>query len=526
MDANSATHEPVEAARRPWTAHGRGWTVSLVLVCLATLPFLVHGWFEANDETNDAAMYVACARSILAGEGYSYLEAPFTIRPPGTSWLAAAVMLWRGEDWLALNVVTSLFGVLGVALLHLHAATRLSRWLAWLLCLSVWLSSPYQELCHQVMSDIPGAALVLACLALERWAAPRASIWPSLVVGAAIGASTYMRSIAILVVPAIACARGFAHWRAGGGAWLRFALLRLLPLVAAAWLVKLPWDLHVAANPPATPVEQNFLHSYSTAMWHVDGGDPASPRRSSEEILARIPIRLSQVTSLLGSGMLDSQGGVGTKALGALVLALVALVAWRRRAAPELFALGATAVICIYFGFRDRLLLPVWLLMLPAAFEGLVLVLGRLGTTTAQGAALVVLLAWNGATMDPRGHWDEARTQHELQARWAADARELLPPDARVAAPIGWHASVFLQRPVWSLFFVVRRAGNDFEAAEGLYDKQGIDHVVLWPRVPADRSWIEVLTRKHGPPARRGEALAWRVRTFGDRPKAAPGDGR
>ena len=65
MDANSATHEPVEAARRPWTAHGRGWTVSLVLVCLATLPFLVHGWFEANDETNDAAMYVACARSIL-----------------------------------------------------------------------------------------------------------------------------------------------------------------------------------------------------------------------------------------------------------------------------------------------------------------------------------------------------------------------------------------------------------------------------------------------------------------------------
>ncbi|MFN9945134.1 MAG: DUF456 family protein [bacterium] len=37
------------------------------------------------------------------------------------------------------------------------------------------------------MSDIPGAALVLACLALERLAAPRASIWPSLLVGAAIG---------------------------------------------------------------------------------------------------------------------------------------------------------------------------------------------------------------------------------------------------------------------------------------------------------------------------------------------------
>jgi len=59
-----------------------GWLWSLVLVCIATLPFLVHGWFEANDETNDAAIYVACARSILAGDGYSYLGVPFTIRPP------------------------------------------------------------------------------------------------------------------------------------------------------------------------------------------------------------------------------------------------------------------------------------------------------------------------------------------------------------------------------------------------------------------------------------------------------------
>ncbi|MFN9785096.1 MAG: glycosyltransferase family 39 protein [Planctomycetia bacterium] len=526
MDANAATTSHDHDARPRWLSKGRGWTLSLVLACLGTLPFFVHGWFESNDETNDAAMYVACARSILAGEGYSYLEAPFTIRPPGTSWLAAAIMAWRGEDWLAINIATSLFGVLGVVLLHLHAATRLPRWFAWLLALGVWFSSPYQELCNQVMSDIPGAALVLACLALERLAAPRASIWPSLLVGAAIGASTWMRSIAILVVPAIACARAYAHWREGGRGWLRFALLRVLPIVAAAWLVKLPWDLHVAANPPAVPVEQNFLHSYSTAMWRVDGGDPSSPHRSAEEILARIPVRLAQVTSLLGSGMLESTGGFAPKALGALVLVLVGLVAWRRRAAPELFALGATAVICVYFGFRDRLMLPVWLLMLPAAFEGLILVLGRLGSTTAHGAALLVLLAWNGSAMDPRGHRDDARAQHELHARWAADVRELVPPEARLAAPIGWHASVHLGRPVWSLFFVARRAGNDFEAAERVYDKHAIDHVVLWPRVPADRAWIEVLTRKYGPPARRGEALAWRVRRFDDRPKAAPPAGR
>lgn len=499
--------------------HGRGgwWLASLVFVCLVTLPLLVHGWFGADDETNDAAMYVACARSILAGEGYSYLGAPFTIRPPGTSWLAAATMAWRGDDWYALNLVTSLFGVLGAALLYLHAATRLPRWLAFGLALAVWASSPWQELCHQVMSDVPGAALVLLCLGLERWAAKRDAWWPGLVVGAAIGASTYMRSIAILVVPAIASARVLAHHKAGGGRWARFLLLRVAPVAAAAWLVKLPWELHVAANPPATPVEQNFLHSYSTAMWHVDGGDPSSPPRPWSEIAGRVPVRYVQVASLLGSGMATSEGSAAQIALGTLVLLLVALVAWRRRAAPELFVLGATAVILVYFGFRDRLALPVWILALPAAFEGMVGLLGRFHLRVAHGAALLVLLGWTGATLDPRGDWDEARRQHEYFARYAADAKELLPPDARVATPVGWHVSVFLGKPVWSLFFVVRRAGNDFKAAEGLIDRQGIDHVLLSQRIPADRPWVDYLTRTYGRPAMRGEALVWRVR---------PADGR
>lgn len=495
-------------------AKGRGgwWLAALVAACLATLPLLVHPWFAANDETNDAAMYVACARSILAGEGYSYLGAPFTIRPPGTSWLAAATMAWRGDDWHALNLVTSLFGVLGAALLYLHAATRLPRWLAWFLALAVWASSPYQSLCHQVMSDVPGAALVLACFALERWASKRDEWWPGLVVGAAIGASTYMRSIAILVVPAIAAARCFAHLRDGGGGWMRFLLLRVAPVVAAAWLVKLPWDLHVAAHPPAVPVEQNFLHSYSTAMWHVDGGDPSSPPRPWSEIAARVPVRFEQVASLMGSGMLSSAGATAHMLLGTLVLLLVALVAWKRRAAPELFVLGATGVILVYFGFRDRLVLPVWILALPAAFEGLVLLLGRVSLRAAHGAALLVLLGWTGATLEPRGDWDAARRQHEYFARYADDARTLLPEDARIASPIGWHASVFLGKPVYSLFFVVRRAGNDYTAAEGLFDRVGIDHVLLSQRIPADKPWVDYLTRNYGPPAVRGEALVWRVR--------------
>jgi hypothetical protein len=46
------------------------------------LLWTVHPWYDA---TNDGSMYIATARALLAGEGYSYLGSPFLIRPPGFS---------------------------------------------------------------------------------------------------------------------------------------------------------------------------------------------------------------------------------------------------------------------------------------------------------------------------------------------------------------------------------------------------------------------------------------------------------
>jgi hypothetical protein len=158
---------------------------------------------------------------------------------------------------------------------------------------------------------------------------------------------------------------------------------------------------------------------------------------------------------------------------------------------------------------------------LPAAFEGLILLVGRISVTTAHGVAALVLLAWSASSMDPRAHWNQAQSQHEYFTRLAADAKTLLPAEARVAAPIGWHTSVFLQQPVWSLFFAVRRAGNDFSAAEGVFDRQRIDHVLLSPRIPADKPWAEWLTQRYGAPRVQGEAYVWQVR-----PKSSPMNGR
>jgi MYXO-CTERM domain-containing protein len=481
----------MSAQSRPWDRRATIALAVVVVVALASLPWLVHGWFEAGDETNDAAIYVASARALLAGEGYSYLGEPFTVRPPGMSLWLAALFAWRGTDWHAVNLSVALSGVACVAFLFVHAQRRIGALLAALVAFAVWFSTPFQTLCNQAMSDVPGAALLFACLTVERWADARPSMKRDVVLGLCIGLSTYVRSVTILLVPAIAVARLLQAWSGARPmslvAWGRFALVRVAPLLLAAFAAKIPWDVRCATNHPTPPVDQNFLYSYSTAMWHVDGGDPASPRRELSSIAARVPERARTVTALLGSRMTPTEERAGHVAAGLVLLALAAVTLWRRRESAELFAGAFLVVLLVYFGFRDRLALPLWLVVLPAAAEGL-LVLARTRSGGPLAAALVAapLVALPFLDFRPRSGWDRVEAQHLFYERYAAEVAAAVPADRRVASPIGWHLAVFLERPVWSLFFAMRRAGGP-EGALAAIERHRIDAVALSPRVPADR---------------------------------------
>ncbi len=522
----------------PWDRRATFALAFVVLVALASLPWLVHGWYEAGDETNDAAIYVASARALLAGEGYSYLGEPFTVRPPGMSVLLAAIFAWRGADWHAVNLAVSLSGVACVAFLYLHARRRIGAVLAALVALAVWFSTPFQTLCNQAMSDVPGAALLFACLALERWAEARPSLKRDLVLGLVIGLSTYVRSVTILLVPAIVVARA---WRARSSAqpasasarssaqpedastwsgarprdvraWVRFGLTRLAPLALAAFAAKIPWDVRCAQNHPTPPVDQNFLFSYSTAMWHVDGGDPSSPARELSSIAERVPERAETVLSLLGARMGTSANESATVAVGILLLALAAVTCWRRRESAELFAAAFLMVLFIYFGFRDRLALPLWLVVLPAATEGLLVLLrARIGTITATAVVAVALAALPFLDFRPRAGWDRIEAEHAFYERYAAEVRAAVPPDQRVASQIGWHLSVFLDRPVWSLFFAARRAGGPEGALQAI-ERHGIDAIALSPRIAADKSIAPWLAQRMDAIWSSADAAVLRVR--------------
>src|SRR5262245_56873643 len=91
--------EPAPGDRAARRARALAGLVVLAVV-LGSLPWKVHPWYEL---TNDGALYLATARSLVEGQGYSYLGQPFRIRPPGFSCLIAPILWLRGTDFQALN---------------------------------------------------------------------------------------------------------------------------------------------------------------------------------------------------------------------------------------------------------------------------------------------------------------------------------------------------------------------------------------------------------------------------------------
>src|SRR5262245_58553474 len=193
--------DPVRARRERWARHAAWVLVALALAL--SLPWLVHPWY---DPTNDGSMYIATARSLVAGDGYSYLGEPFRIRLPGFACLIAPVLALRGTDFFALNLTVSLWGALGVLAFHFLLRERLGLVLAVLVPLVLWFNAGYQRLCNQVMSDVPGWTLLVGCLLLVARFERSPSAGRAALLGAAIGLATYVRAGNLLLVPALLAA--------------------------------------------------------------------------------------------------------------------------------------------------------------------------------------------------------------------------------------------------------------------------------------------------------------------------------
>jgi hypothetical protein len=252
-------------------------------------------------------------------------------------------------------------------------------------------------------------------------------------------------------------------------------------------------------------------------MFHEDAGDPSSRRLGLGEVLGRIPKRAGEIVEVLGSRMevvLPLRTGqlalgdewtrarergpdVWTWALALLAGALYGLV--KRREPSDLFAWAVLAVVLLYFGFDDRLLMPVYALAFPAALElvrdvGVRLAGQRRGTLAACSACLAVL----ALDVAPRADWERIERQHRAFEAIAAGIEQGLEPDARIGAPVSWHYSVYLDRPVWSLQWAgvraMREGGDVAEAVGQVIERYGLNTVVLSPLVPVDTRYMPLFT--------------------------------
>ncbi|MCC6408513.1 MAG: hypothetical protein IT453_15225 [Planctomycetes bacterium] len=546
----------------PWSA--RTWAVFAVLaaVLLGALPWLVNPWHPAMPGARDAAMYLACAKALVAGEGYSYLGEPFVIRPPGMSVLLAPLVAARGFDFAAVNALVSVFGVAAALAVFAWSAPRVGEWVAAALALTVWWNGLFQEFCNRAMADVPGLAALFGCLLLARWAAREPSWRRELVLGLAIAASAYLRTAALLLVPALVVERLVERLRArsaresressaeaNGGErfapadsrertavanvasarststgpgtarrdaaderepWLTFARRRLAALVLVPLLALAPWSIRDARVAPSEQVEQTRIASYAVGMWREDPSDPGSPRVSASEVLARVPERSRQILSLVGTSLASDDASIARRAFGALLLVLAAVACWRRWRAAELYLFGYTATIAIYFGFHERLALPIWVLALVGAVDTLAGFAARWPALARTGLLVAGLTTLAASGPQPHARWPQFEAQDGQYRRLCAAVAERIPADARVGAPLGWHLALYLDRPVWSLRPAWSRTRDAAKLVE-LVAKHRIDYVVLVPFDGVSQELYPQLVACFGDPERVDSGLLFRT---------------
>jgi hypothetical protein len=363
------------------------------------------------------------------------------------------------------------------------------------------------------------------CSSVSSWSdrAARAPSWRrEVLLGLAIGITSYIRPASILLAPAIVAARLLARLarRNAVERWGPYVWRRLAVFALVACAVLLPWKIRNILVAPPPPADQTMLYTISTGMWRTDPGDPRSPRIPLREILARPRTNARPLLDAIGSGLQSAlmddaltraASGTWTLLAGVLTLSLAAVLL-RRREPAEIYAAGMALFFLFYFTFATRLALPIYVFALAALVEVLGMGLRRLvPKAQALVASGVLLLFLVLANLEPHLVRPDLEAEQRRDLAIASAAAALLAPEDRLASTRGPRLSVYLDRPVYNLGHAIRRAGR-VEAAEPVIDKYGIDTVILRPESPEDAALVPYFTARYGPGRPADAALLWRVR--------------
>ena len=110
----------------PGERSGLKWLPWAVLAVFAVCTQM---WVEADWRPGwDSSLHILTAQSLQAGQGYSYLDRPFTLRPPGLSWLLSFILSDGPLNAQLLNRVMMLLAASSAAALYFALFRVAGQW--------------------------------------------------------------------------------------------------------------------------------------------------------------------------------------------------------------------------------------------------------------------------------------------------------------------------------------------------------------------------------------------------------------
>ena len=420
-----------------------GVILALALYSLACL-FL---WVDREWHPEwDGAVYVLVARSLAAGEGYLYQGEPFFLRPPGLPWLLSFVVGPEGFDPYPVNLFLMAWAGLAACAIYFAVRAFEPGWFALAVALLTGTSLLVGKLFNSIFAEFPFAALAFLAIGLFERARGRAHDEGASPVSSALGArggrwflaigaglciaaAITMRTVGVLMLPGLlllplVIPRGASR------------ALGLVPVLLAGLLLA-PWFRYssAAAADAEVPVEQDLLYDYSTALFHVDPGDPNSPLVDLVGWMERISANSRTLLDDLVRTVLRIEPNAIRGALLAAVLFAGIVITLRRRGPTllEWLFLVYVPLIATYFVYDSRLAMP----LVPLAYLYLLTALRSAVEAFGRGRARPILIGLCGLLLllnVVHLRRDLAETTHSGRngIEMARGVIEHTPPDARI----------------------------------------------------------------------------------------------
>ncbi|MGH0031290.1 MAG: ArnT family glycosyltransferase, partial [Myxococcota bacterium] len=176
-----------------------GWLLGVAATLLAA-PFVVPWW--ERDFYFDSAVFGGLAQSLLAGEGYRFQDLPHGKYPPGFPGLLALVQ-WLGLGVRGVHLVVAAGAVGSVVLTFRLLRHRHGRWFAFGAAGLTLVNHDFLGHQAHVLSDLPYLALSLGAILSAERMRDDASWRRTLLTAALCVAAASVRSIGVVLAPAI-----------------------------------------------------------------------------------------------------------------------------------------------------------------------------------------------------------------------------------------------------------------------------------------------------------------------------------